>query len=57
MMHFIIECRGDVDTIGAMAGALWGIANGSGRLPAVDIEARSELVNIASRMFQRHESQ
>ena len=57
MMQFIIECRGDVDTIGAMAGALWGIANGADRLPAVDLEARGDLINIASRMFQRHESQ
>ena len=57
MMQFIIECRGDVDTIGAMAGALWGIANGADHLPSVALEARGDLIDIASRMFQRHESQ
>lgn len=33
MMQFIIDCKGDVDTIGAMAGAIWGAANGAERLP------------------------
>lgn len=53
MMSFIIACRGDVDTIGAMAGALWGIANGPERLPAVNLEDRDRLVNVASRIFER----
>ena len=55
MMEFIISCRGDVDTIGAMAGALWGILNGSERLPQVRLEAREMLVDVATRMFQRHQ--
>jgi len=54
MMQFIIKCGGDVDTIGAMAGALWGIANGAARLPSVDLEARDEILDIASQMFRRH---
>ena len=54
MMQFSIECRGDVDTIGAMAGALWGIANGAERLPTVSLEARDELADIASRIFARY---
>lgn len=54
MMQFIIKCGGDVDTIGAMAGALWGIANGAARLPSIDLEARDELLDIASRMFRRY---
>jgi poly(ADP-ribose) glycohydrolase ARH3 len=54
MMEFIITCRGDVDTIGAMAGALWGIVNGAERLPQVRLEARDMLVDVATRMFQRH---
>ncbi len=53
MMQFTIACRGDVDTIGAMAGALWGIANGDKRLPQVRLEARDRLVAIASRLFER----
>jgi poly(ADP-ribose) glycohydrolase ARH3 len=53
MMEFIIACRGDVDTIGAMAGALWGIANGAERLPQVHFEARDALTDVAMGMFQR----
>lgn len=55
MMEFIIACRGDVDTIGAMAGALWGIVNGAERLPQVRLEARELLVDVAMRMFRRHQ--
>jgi ADP-ribosylglycohydrolase len=53
MMQFIIRCGGDVDTIGAMAGALWGIANGAARLPSVDLEARDEILDVASQLFRR----
>jgi poly(ADP-ribose) glycohydrolase ARH3 len=55
MMEFIVAGRGDVDTIGAMAGALWGIANGPGRLPTIGLEARDRLVDVATRVFQRHQ--
>jgi len=55
MMEFIIACRGDVDTIGAMAGALWGVANGAERLPQVRLESRDVLVDVAMRMFRRHQ--
>jgi ADP-ribosylglycohydrolase len=55
MMDFVIACRGDVDTIGAMAGALWGIANGPERLPRIRLEAREVLVDVATRMFRRHQ--
>jgi ADP-ribosylglycohydrolase len=34
MQQFIASCGGDADTIGAMAGAIWGAANGSARLPS-----------------------
>lgn len=39
----------------AEAGALWGIVNGSERLPQVRLEARDVLVEVATRMFQRHQ--
>jgi ADP-ribosylglycohydrolase len=55
MMEFIIRCRGDVDTIGAMAGALWGIVNGAERLPQVRLEARDMLVDVATRLYRRHQ--
>ena len=54
MMEFVIACRGDVDTIGAMAGGLWGIVNGAERLPQVRLEARDVLVDVAMRLFRRH---
>ena len=54
MMEFVIAGRGDVDTIGAMAGALWGITNGAGRLPPVPLEARDRLADVAERLFQSY---
>jgi ADP-ribosylglycohydrolase len=54
MIEFVIRCRGDVDTIGAMSGALWGIANGSERLPKVRLEGRELLVDLASRILRKH---
>ena len=47
MMLFIIACRGDVDTVGAMAGALWGVFNGSIGLPSIALEGRSLLEDMA----------
>jgi poly(ADP-ribose) glycohydrolase ARH3 len=41
MLDFAVECGGDVDTIGAMAGAIWGAANGIAKLP-VDKLAKLE---------------
>jgi poly(ADP-ribose) glycohydrolase ARH3 len=54
MLEFVIACRGDVDTIGAMAGALWGIVNGAARLPPIRLEARDALQDVATRVFRRH---
>lgn len=34
MLDFVSQCGGDVDTIGAMAGALWGARRGRQELPA-----------------------
>jgi hypothetical protein len=42
------------DTIRAMAGALWGLVNGAERLPRVRLERRDLLVDVATRMLQRH---
>lgn len=50
MMQFIIALRGDVDTIGAMAGAFWGAFNGAHRLPDVNLEAKSAMIDLAVRM-------
>lgn len=53
MLQFIRSCGGDVDTVGAMAGALWGAANGDSQLPQVKIEARERLEGLALRLFER----
>lgn len=42
LMEVVVRCRGDADTIGAMAGALWGAANGAGRLPTEALEKLEE---------------
>lgn len=55
MMRFTIACRGDVDTIGAMAGALWGASRGSSELPPIALESRDEIVNIGTQLFERYQ--
>lgn len=40
-------CRGDVDTLGAMAGAIWGAAHGAGALPARLLEEIEDATRIA----------
>lgn len=51
MMNFIIDAGGDVDTIGAMAGSLWGSFNGSSGLPAVKIEDGARIEETARRIY------
>jgi poly(ADP-ribose) glycohydrolase ARH3 len=49
--EFVAACGGDVDTIGAMAGAIWGAANGVALLPAdklEQLEQRERLSVVAS---------
>lgn len=54
MIDFIARLRGDVDTIGAMAGAIWGAARGVDALPddAIDdLEDVPRLRRAAARLF------
>lgn len=53
LMRFIIACKGDVDTLGAMAGALWGARNGEAGLPDFPLEGRAHLVDLAQRLHTR----
>jgi ADP-ribosylglycohydrolase len=56
MQGFIATLGGDVDTIGAMAGAVWGAANGAGSLPEealAKLEGRAELVALAAALYAR----
>ena len=51
MQQFIASCGGDADTIGAMAGAIWGAANGYSKLPQAALarlEQRERLEALAS---------
>ena len=50
LIDFIAECGGDTDTIGDMAGAVWGAANGATSLPAAALdrlEGRAHIVEVA----------
>ncbi len=50
---FAIRCGGDVDTIAAMAGAMWGAANGAAQLPSIAIEQRERIEAIAAALADR----
>ncbi len=55
MHDFVRQCGGDVDSIGAMAGAIWGAANGAARLPALPLarlEQRERLAALATALHQ-----
>jgi poly(ADP-ribose) glycohydrolase ARH3 len=55
LQQFVRQVGGDVDTIGAMAGAIWGAANGLGKLPTeplARLEQRERLHEIASRLYR-----
>lgn len=58
MLGFIRKVGGDVDTIGAMSGAVWGARNGAKELPgnALDRLERSDSIRqIASQLFTVYE--
>ena len=53
---FVASVGGDTDTIGAMAGAVWGAANGAGRLPTerlAKLEHRARLVTVAAELHAK----
>ncbi len=57
MKKFVAACGGDVDTIGAMAGAIWGASNGASRLPMHQLsklEDRERLHAVAVALYERH---
>lgn len=54
MMDFVAKCGGDADTVGAMAGAIWGARRGQGELPAgllASLEQRSRLVELSGALY------
>lgn len=55
LAEFGRRCGGDTDTIGAMAGALWGAANGAAALPTRHLsrlEAREEIHGVARSLWR-----
>jgi ADP-ribosylglycohydrolase len=57
MLKFIRQCGGDTDTIGAMAGAVWGAYNGINSLKDSDreqLEGAAEIEHLAIQLFERH---
>jgi poly(ADP-ribose) glycohydrolase ARH3 len=56
MQQRVAKMGGDADTIGAMAGAIWGAANGIEKLPSellAKLEQRDRLLSSASLLHQR----
>jgi len=53
MMSAIIDLKGDVDTIGSMAGAMWGAANGATALKkySAQLEAGADMKSLANQLF------
>ncbi len=56
LQNFVASCRGDVDTIGAMAGAVWGAANGAAALPRdrlAKLEQSDRIASVANELWRR----
>jgi len=56
LQHFVVSVGGDVDTIGAMAGAVWGVMNGFDNLPLPalsTLEQRDRLIDLATSLHSK----
>ena len=54
MIKFICKCKGDTDTIAAMAGAIWGARNGIKAInhPLLNrLESKQEIITLADSLF------
>jgi len=52
LLAFSRACGGDVDTISAMAGTLWGAYNGAGSISAIQVEQHSKLEYVAIKLLE-----
>lgn len=60
LISYVKTCKGDTDTIGAMAASIWGAYNGIRQIPAKDIasiENHAELLDIASSLYAKYPKQ
>ncbi len=48
MLAFIARVKGDVDTIGAMAGAIWGAVQGAHKLPPDELQTLEQVERLES---------
>ncbi len=48
MLAFIAQVKGDVDTIGAMAGAIWGAVQGAAKLPSEKLRMLEQIDRLES---------
>ena len=53
LLAFTRELHGDVDTISAMAGAIWGAWHGFSKLPTTGLEDRNALLLLADQLYDR----
>lgn len=51
LVEFTAQCKGDVDTIAAMAGAWWGATNGDAGLQKIAIEDREAIVRVGEQLY------
>ncbi len=59
LIRFAVDCGGDVDTIAAMAGGIWGAANGAEKLPSKllnMLEERDRIRQAATNLYHVHAS-
>jgi poly(ADP-ribose) glycohydrolase ARH3 len=59
LMEWVVALRGDTDTIGAMAGGIWGASRGVGALPdeLLDrLEQRAHIDDLARRLWRATEA-
>jgi poly(ADP-ribose) glycohydrolase ARH3 len=56
MQRFCVEVGGDVDTIGAMAGAVWGVANGVAALPQDSLAQLEQVERLRAAAAALHAS-
>lgn len=56
MLEFVADCGGDVDTVGAMAGAIWGAHNREPQLPKSmlgELEGRARITSLAAALHEK----
>ena len=56
MINKICACKGDTDTIGAMAGAIWGGFNGYSKLDIskmMSVEGKNDILTLAKNLYQK----